>query len=43
MKTSRIERSGERRLFKKWVNERHLEVNLEEYDNDVLDQQLLQF
>ena len=30
-------------VFKKWVNERNLQANLEEYENDVLDQRLSQF
>ena len=30
-------------VLKKWANERHLEANLEEYKNDVLDQWLSQF
>ena len=30
-------------FFKKWVNERNLQANLEEYENDVLDQRLSQF
>ena len=30
-------------VFKKWANERNLPANLEEYENDVLDQRLLQF
>ena len=30
-------------FFKKWANERNLHANLEEYENDVLDQRLLQF
>ena len=30
-------------VFKKWANERNLQVNLEEYENDVLDQRLSQF
>ena len=25
-------------VFRKWVNERNLQANLEEYENDVLDQ-----
>ena len=25
-------------VFKKWVNERNLQANLEEYENDILDQ-----
>ena len=29
--------------FKKWLNERNLQANLEEYENDVLNQLLLQF
>jgi len=29
--------------FKKWVNKGNLQANLEEYENDVLDQLLLQF
>ena len=27
-------------VFKKWVNERNLRANLEEYENDVLNQRL---
>ena len=27
-------------VFKQWANERNLQANLEEYENDVLDQQL---
>ena len=30
-------------VFKKWVNQRNLQANLEEYKNDVLDQRLPQF
>jgi len=30
-------------VFKKWVNERNLQVNLEQYDNDVLNPRLSQF
>ena len=30
-------------VFKKWVNERNLQANLEEYKNDVLDQRSSQF
>ena len=30
-------------VFKKWANERNLQANLEEYEHDVLDQQLSQF
>ena len=30
-------------VFKKWANERNLQANLEEYEKDVLDQQLSQF
>ena len=30
-------------VFKKWANERNLQANLEEYENEVLDQQLPQF
>ena len=40
MKTRRIAQSGERT---KWVNDRNLQANLEEYENDVLDQRLSQF
>ena len=29
--------------FKKWMNERNLQANLEEYENDVLNQRLSQF
>ena len=30
-------------FFKKWAIERNLQANLEEYENDDLDQRLLQF
>ena len=30
-------------VFKKWMNERNLQANLEKYENDVLDQRLSQF
>ena len=30
-------------IFKKWANERNLQANLEEYENDVLNQQWSQF
>ena len=30
-------------FFKKWANERNLQANLEEYKNDVLNQQMSQF
>ena len=30
-------------VFKKWVNEKNLQANLEEYENDVLDQRSSQF
>ena len=30
-------------VFKKWVNERNLQANFEEYDKDVLNQRLSQF
>ena len=30
-------------VFKKWVNERNLQANLEEYEKDALDQRLSQF
>ena len=30
-------------VFKKWANERNFQVNLEEYDSDVLDQTLPHF
>ena len=32
-----------RKVFKQWVNERNLHARLEEYENDILDQRLLQF
>jgi len=41
MKRRRIAPSGERTFS--LVNEGNLQANLEEYDNNVLDQQLLQF
>ena len=30
-------------VFKKWAKERNFQANLKEYENDVLDQRLLQF
>ena len=30
-------------VFKKWVNERNLQANLEEYENNALNQRLSQF
>ena len=30
-------------IFKKWANERNFHANFEEYENDILDQRLLQF
>ena len=41
MKTRRIARSGETTFSQ--ANERNLQANLEEYYNNVLGQQLLQF
>ena len=32
-----------RNVFWKWANETNLQVNLEEYENDVLDKRLSQF
>ena len=32
-----------RNVFKRWVNERNFQANLEEYESDVLDQTLSQF
>ena len=37
------DKSGERTFSKKWANERHLQANLEEYENDAHDQRLSQF
>ena len=39
MKTRRIARSGERTFSKSGRSERNLPANLEEYENDVLDQE----
>ena len=43
MKTRRIARSGERTFSKSGRMKEILQANLEEYENDVLEQRLLQF
>ena len=43
MKTRRIARSGEGTFSKSGRMKETLQVNLEEYENDVLDQRLSQF
>ena len=43
MKTRRIARSGETTFSKSGLLKETLQVNLEEYENDVLEQRLSQF